>query len=84
MKVTVEIVKYAYPVSVMNPVTGQRERSPDDDMIQTKVLIDGKRDLHMERIWTRDEFHSYFDKIWCYMGQQIKKMNFDLEFNDGH
>lgn len=76
MKVTVEIERYHFPL---------RSNNPDEpDLIQTRVLIDGERDLQMERIWTRDEFHSYFDKIWCYMGQQIKKMNFDLEFNDGH
>ena len=53
----------------------------DEEMVQTRVLVDGRPDLHLTRLWTRDMFHSYFDDVWDYMGVQIKKMAIELEFN---
>lgn len=83
MKITVEIRKDAYPMYSLNSITGQKERVPDSDLIQTRVLVDGKPDICLARLWSRDEFHSYFDLVWHYMGEQIKQMTIDVEFNNG-
>jgi hypothetical protein len=69
MRVTVEVEQWHF------------KTSSDDEMIQVRVLIDGKPDLHLTRVWTRDEFHSYFDLMWGFMGTQVKKMAVELDFN---
>lgn len=60
--------------------------NPDEDApetLTTRVFVDGHRECGLERIWTRDEFHSYFDNIWGYMGEQIKKMEICVDFEKG-
>lgn len=69
LRIVVEIERYHF------------KTSDDEEMIQTRVLVDGKPNLGLERLWTRDMFHSYFDDVWDYMGVQIKKMAIEFEFN---
>lgn len=77
LRIEVEISRYHFKCGDNEP-----------DMLQTRVLVDGKPQLHLTRLWDRDMFHSYFDDVWGYMGKEIKKMAIELEFNqeenDGH
>ncbi len=56
------------------------KKSEFEDMLIVECLVDGKPHSGIRRVWSRDEFHTYFDAMWGSFGKQIKKMSFDLEF----
>jgi hypothetical protein len=64
-------------------ITVELIKSEFDDLLIVDALVNGKRQAGIKRAWCRNEFHEYFDSMWDSFGKQIKKMTFDVEFNDG-
>jgi hypothetical protein len=62
MKITVEVKKFLWNINDdANLLT-----------VQTRVLVDGRRDRSIEQVLLKEDFKSHFDVIWDDIGRRIK------------